>query len=100
MNEYDQGIDPISENDREKDYFNDNTLMKILVQSFLVIYTILSSLRGIIYGFTFIIFEEEILNDFFRKIYLPKLYNKTYPETKEQGKLLSTTNYSAMSENK
>jgi hypothetical protein len=98
MVEFDQGFDPYKGTDKEKEYFNKNTLMKILVQCFLVIYTILSSLRGIIYGLSFIVFEEELFYDFFRKIMMPRLH--TYPETKEQGKLLSTTNYSAMSENK
>lgn len=98
MVEFDQGFDPNKGAEKEKEYFNKNTLMKILVQCFLVIYTILSSLRGIIYGLSFIVFEEELFYDFFRKIMMPRLY--TYPETKEQGKLLSTTNYSAMSENK
>ena len=97
---FDHGIDPIEGADEEKKYLNEHTLIKILVQFFLVIYTILSSLRGIIYGFSFIIFEEEILYDFFRKIIMPKLYNNIYPETKEQGKLLSTANYSAMTETK
>lgn len=98
MFDFDQGLDPDEGIDKEIEFFNKHTLMRILVQCFLVIYTILSSLRSIIYGLSFIVFEEEIFYDFFRKIMMPKLY--TYPETKEQGKLLSTTNYSAMSENK
>ena len=99
MLDFDKGISPEEGNNEEKQFFEDHTFMKILIQFFLVIYAILSSLRGIIYGFSFIIFEEEILYDFFRKIFMPKLYGNIY-ETKEQEKLLSTTNYSAMSENK
>ena len=97
---FDQGNDPNKGQQEEKEFFTNNTFLQILVQLFLVIYAILSSLRGIIYGFSFIIFEEEVLYDFFRKNIIFKLYNNTYPEEKEQGKLLSSGKYSAMSENK
>jgi hypothetical protein len=97
---FDQGNDPNKGQQEEKEFFINNTFLQILVQLFLVIYAVLSSLRGIIYGFSFIIFEEEVLYDFFRKNIISKLYNNTYPEEKEQGKLLSSGKYSAMSENK
>jgi hypothetical protein len=100
MIEFDQGNDPEKGQDEEKEFFTNKTFLQILVQLFLVIYAVLSSLRGIIYGLSFIIFEEEILYDFFRKNIIYKLYNNTYPEEKEQGKLLSGSNYSAMSDNK
>jgi hypothetical protein len=99
MIRFDRGNDPDKGENEEKEFFTNNTFLQILVQLFLVIYAVLSSLRGIIYGLSFIIFEEEILYDFFRKNIIYKLYNNTYPEEKEQGKLLST-NYSAMTENK
>ena len=100
MIRFDRGNDPDKGENEEKEFFTNNTFLQILVQLFLVIYAVLSSLRGIIYGLSFIIFEEEILYDFFRKNIIYKLYNNTHPEEKEQGKLLSTTNYSAMTENK
>ena len=55
------------ESDDEMNYFNERPDLKRTVQAFLVIHTLLSSMRGLLYGLSFIIFEEKIFSDCFRK---------------------------------
>ena len=69
MSEYDSAKDPLDGEEKEKEFFEDNKSFQILVQTFLVIYTVLSSIRGILYGFSFIVFEEKIFFNFFKKIW-------------------------------
>ena len=52
--------------DEEKEFFEDHRFLQFVVQFFLVVHTILSSIRGIFYGFSFMVFEEKIFNNFFR----------------------------------
>ena len=51
----------------EKKYFEENPGLRRLYQSFLILHTILSSIRGIIYSLIFIIFEEKVFWDCFRR---------------------------------
>ena len=50
----------------EELYWKDHPNLRILEEINLVAHTVLSSFRGILYGFSFIIFEEKIFGDFFR----------------------------------
>ena len=50
----------------EDEYWADHPNLRILEEINLVAHTVLSSFRGILYGFSFIIFEEKIFGDFFR----------------------------------
>ena len=69
---YDNENDFDSANDEENDYFDDHPIIQFLVQFFLVIHTILSAIKGIIYGLSFIVFEEKKFCNFFRKCFFKK----------------------------
>ena len=51
----------------EKEYFLQNPDLRIAYEIFLILHTILSSIRGIIYGLTFIIFKENVFCNCFRR---------------------------------
>ena len=68
MIQFDIGGDPIIMGEKEKDFFNNNKSFQITVQIFLVVYTFFSSIRGILYGFSFIAFEEKIFFNVFKKV--------------------------------
>lgn len=53
--------------EREKQIFNDYPVLKGFMEAFLVIHTFFSSIRGILYGFSFIIFEEKTFGNCFRR---------------------------------
>ena len=81
----------------EKDYFNNHCFIQFLVQFFLVIHTLLSSIRGIIYGFSFIIFEENIFYNFFGRFFK----NKNLFENNEESEkriIRNTNDSSSMNE--
>ena len=67
MEPFDRSDSEDDNNDDEIEYFEDHPNLAILVQTFLVIHTILSSTRGLVYGMSFIIFEEKMFGSFFRK---------------------------------
>ena len=67
MREFDDG-DPNQGEIDERDYFEKHPLFQFAVKFFLIVYTFLSSIRGILYGFSFIVFEEKIFFNFFQKI--------------------------------
>ena len=60
-NERDQGT-----KDEEK-LFEDHPGFQFFVELFMVLHTILSSIRGILYGFSFIIFEDKVFGKYLRK---------------------------------
>ena len=62
-NEDDEG----KQSDEENKIYKEYPFFQILVQFFMIIHTIVSSIRGILYGFSFIVFEEKIFNNFFKK---------------------------------
>ena len=62
-------IDPYKGQDKENKLFEDHKIFQFMVQTFLFLYTLLSSIRGILYGFSFIVFEEKIFFNFFKKIW-------------------------------
>ena len=51
----------------EKRVFDENPDLRILEEFILVMHTTLSAFRGLVYGFCFIIFEENCIGKFFRK---------------------------------
>ena len=51
----------------EKQFFEDNVEIRVLYEIFLVLHTLLSSIRGIIYSLTFIIFEEKVFWNCFKR---------------------------------
>ena len=69
MWDFDQGDNPDQGEIDEKDFFERNTILHFFTRFFLVLHVFLSSIRGIFYGFSFIIFEEKIFYNFFRKIF-------------------------------
>ena len=69
MMQFDIGDDPDDLTIKEQQFFEEYPSFQTAVQLFLVAYTFLSSIRGILYGFSFIVFEEKIFFNFFRKIF-------------------------------
>ena len=69
MQNFDEAKNPFYGEDLEKIFFEEHYIFQKVVQTFLVIYTLLSSIRGILYGFSFIVFEEKIFFNFFKKIW-------------------------------
>lgn len=68
MMQFDFGDDPEILGFKEQDFFNNHKAFQITVQIFLVIYTFFSAIRGILYGFAFVAFEEKIFFNFFKKV--------------------------------
>ena len=67
MMDIDKGNTPTETSKNEIDIFKNNRPLHYCVQIFLVLHTFLSATRGIFYGFSFVIFEEKIFFDFFRR---------------------------------
>lgn len=68
MKEIDEN-DPYKGQEIENDLFEKHKIFQFMVQTFLFLYTLLSSIRGILYGFSFIVFEEKIFFNIFKKIW-------------------------------
>ena len=64
----------------------------------MVLYILLSSIRGILYGTSFIIFEEKVFNDFFRKFWEKCFKDKDLVTNEEDEKkeILRNTNNSSI----
>jgi hypothetical protein len=80
--EIDQYDDSQKSIDKEKEILGDNIFLNNIVEIFLVFHTFLSTLRGIFYGLSFIIFEEKIFFNFFKKFY-KKCLKDEYSEENE-----------------
>lgn len=80
IDDYEEGQKSI---DAEEKYFKNKFFLKVIVQIFLVFHTILSTLRGIFYGLSFIIFEEKIFFNFFKKFY-KRCFKDEYSEENEE----------------
>ena len=65
---FDEDDNPEEGTNKEKDYFNDHPIIQFFVQFFLVLHTIISAIRGIFYGISFIVFEEKLFSNFLRKL--------------------------------
>ena len=83
---YDNAPNPYAGEDEEKKFFEDHKFFQFLVQSFLLIYTFLSSIRGILYGISFIVFEEKIFFNFFKKIWKKCCKDDDLEINEEEGK--------------
>ena len=66
MMDFDYGEDPDSLSRDEQMYFEQHPEFQTAVQFFLVAFTFFSAIRGILYGFSFIIFEESVFCGFFK----------------------------------
>ena len=78
--------------EKEKDFFTKYPFLQFLVQALLVFHCIISSFRGIFYGFSFVVFEEKIFYNFFKKLY-DKCLKDDYPdEEEENNKIIRSTN--------
>ena len=75
---------PADGREREKDFFNNHPILQFFVQALLVFHSIISSFRGIFYGFSFVVFEEKIFYNFFKKLY-DKCLKDDYPDEEEEN---------------
>jgi hypothetical protein len=69
---------------KEQEYFTEHPFLQFLVQALLVFHCILSAFRGIFYGFSFVVFEEKIFYNFFKKLY-DKCLKDDYPDEEEEN---------------
>ena len=70
-------VDMVNENiseQREKDLFAKHDGLQYFLEINLILHTTLSSFRGLLYAFSFIIFEEKYFGNFFRKIFYKCFY--------------------------
>ena len=67
MMQFDIGDDPDALSKKEIEYFHNHPSFKRAVQSFLVLFTFFSSIRGILYGFSFMAFDEKIFFNLFKR---------------------------------
>ncbi len=56
--------------DYEVEYFNDHPGLRIFYEITFILHTIISSLRGVIYGIAFLAFEEKYFGNIFRDCFL------------------------------
>ena len=97
MIRYDEGGDPYEKEKDERELFEDWPVFQFLVEFFFVVYTLLSSIRGILYGLSFIVFEEKIFFNFFRKFMKKFFKDEDLEIIDEDGKeLVSNTNSTSM----
>ena len=95
MMKFDSYEDPYEGEKDEKKFFNDYPFFQFIVQFFFVMYTFFSSIRGILYGFSFLVFEEKIFFDFFKRCF-KRCYKDDFLETNEEegGKLINSSSSS------
>jgi len=73
----------------EQEYFIERPFYHFLTQFFLVCHSILSSIRGIFYGFSFMAFEEKLFFNCFRNIWEKCCFKgKDLEDNEEKKKLL------------
>lgn len=77
---------------REKDFFTKYPILQFFVQALLVFHCIISAFRGIFYGFSFVVFEEKIFYNFFKRLYDKCLKDDFPDEEEENNKILRKTN--------
>ena len=95
MWDFDHGGDPNINEDSEKEYFKSHSVAHFFVQLFLVLHTLLSATRGIFYGFSFIVFEERLFFNFFRRCFK----NDNIKMMEEEKEIIRNTGYSNFSRN-
>ena len=67
---------------QEKEFFKNKQFLQIIVKIFLIIHTFISSTRGIFYAMSFIVFEEKLFFNCFRKFW-KKCFKEEYSELDE-----------------
>jgi hypothetical protein len=82
--QFDHGDQKDGHRKDEQEYFIKYPARQILVQVLLVFHTSITSLRGIFYGFSFIIFEEQKFSNFFRRCFVGGLKNKRENENESE----------------
>ena len=91
MREVDKFEDQQQSKDGEASYFQKHPNLRILEEINLVAHTILSSFRGILYGFSFILFEEKIFGNFFKNfLYKCCCKNEDLLDLEENGNMRTT----------
>ena len=75
MMRYDKG-NPTEQRDNEKNHFKKHPFQLFCVEFFLVIHTFLSATRGIFYAFSFVVFEEKIFFNYFRRCFKSHIFGK------------------------
>ena len=86
--------EPEINKNNEINFFNKYPFIQFLVQFFLVIHTFLSSTRGIFYGLSFIVFEEKVFFNIFRKCFKIKDNNSEINEKKKKKEIIRSSNNS------
>ena len=91
--------DPYTQNENEKKLFDNHPGFHALVQFCFVAYTFLSSIRGILYGFSFLVFEEKIFFNFFKKCF-KRCYKEEDSDSDEddESRLVRNTNSTSISD--
>ena len=98
-NSYDEN-DQANQKNEENKFYEDYPIFQFSVQFFMVIHTIVSAFRGILYGFSFIVFEEKIFKIFFRNCLKKCLKNDILEINEEESKdIIRKTNNSSQDEN-
>ena len=100
MMKYDSGNNPLKRAEDEKKLFKKYPFFQFIVQFFLVAYTFFSSIRGILYGLSFLVFEEKIFFNFFKKCF-KRYYKDGDSETndeEEEKELVRKTNSTSMTD--
>ena len=95
MMEYDNSGNPEENSKKEKADFENNLFKLICVEFFLVLHAFISATRGIFYGLSFIVFEEKIFFNFFRRCFKTKLFNNEIEDNNEKKGILRNTNNSS-----
>ena len=100
MMEYDNSGIPEDNSKKEKHDFEKNLFKLICVEFFLVLHTFISATRGIFYGLSFIVFEEKIFFNFFRRCFKTKLFDDEIEDNNgKKGILRNTNNSSTITDN-
>lgn len=98
-NSYNKDDEEKQESDENK-FYEDYPIFQISIQFFMLIHTIVSAFRGILYGFSFIVFEEKIFKNFFRNCLKKCLKNDILEINEEESKdIIRKTNNSSQDEN-
>ena len=98
MMKYDRNSNSTQSRVDEENFFKNHRAAQILVELFLVIHTLLSSIRGIFYGISFIVFEEKIFFNFFRNCFKKSIVDEDDSENnekEERKEIVRTTNNSS-----
>ena len=88
MIEYDNAKNATKGREAEQADIENNPSFKYTVQTFLVLHTLLASLRGIFYGLSFIVFEEKFFGNIFSKCLKKKFVETNFDNSEESNKLL------------